>query len=251
MTDLKDRVALVTGAQQGIGRAAAIALAQAGADVAINWLDDKPAAEAVAGAVRETGRRALLVQADVGDIDAAAAMVKTTVDQLGRIDMLVNNAGVFPRVKFLEMTGRDWDHVLDINLKGTCFCAQAAARAMIAAKRPGAIVNLASRAISGSSPDGVHYCASKGGIVSLTRAMALDLAPHGIRVNAVAPGLIDTAQPRYGFSEDQLQAMAKAVPIGRMGQGEDIANLIVFLVSDKAAYMTGQIVHSNGGSYLP
>jgi NAD(P)-dependent dehydrogenase (short-subunit alcohol dehydrogenase family) len=177
--------------------------------------------------------------------------VATTVERLGRIDILVNNAGVFPRVAFLEMKESDWDYVIDVNLKGTCFCSQAAARAMIAAGRPGVIINLSSQAIRGSAARGVHYAASKGGIVSLTRAMALELAPQSIRVNAVAPGLTDTAQPRYGNTDAELHEMAKAIPAGRMGRPEEIAGLAVFLASDKAAYMTGQTVHINGGTYLP
>lgn len=149
------------------------------------------------------------------------------------------------------MTESEWDYVLDINLKGTFFCSQAAARAMVAAARPGVIINLASQAIRGSSPRGTHYAASKGGIVSLTRAMALELAPRKIRVNAVAPGLVDTAQPRYGNSEAELHEMAKTIPAGRMGQPEEIAGVAVFLASDKAAFMTGQTVHINGGTYMP
>ena len=249
--DLAGKAALVTGAQQGIGRAIAIAFAQAGADVAINYLDDAHAAESVAAEVRKAGRRAVLLQADIADISASARMVADAADQLGRLDILVNNAGVFPRVPFLEMTERDWDFVLGVNLKGTAFCAQAAARIMRQAGRPGAIISLASQAITGSSPDGVHYAASKGGIVSLTRALALELAPHRIRVNAIAPGLTDTAQPRYGHSEAELQERAKRIPLGRMGQPEDIAAVAVFLASERSAFMTGQTLHANGGTYMP
>jgi 3-oxoacyl-[acyl-carrier protein] reductase len=169
---------------------------------------------------------------------------------LGALDVLVNNAGMFPRVAFLEMRESDWDFVLDINLKGSFFCAQAAARAMVSARRPGVIINLASQAIRGAVR-GVHYSASKGGVVAMTRAMALELAPHGIRVNAVAPGLTDTAQPRYGHDEEELQMMGRAVPLGRMAQPDDIASVVVFLASDDARHVTGQTVHVNGGSYMP
>ena len=136
------KVVLVTGAQQGIGRAMAIEFAAAGADVAINWLDDERAAERVADHVRNNGRRALTVEADVGDIEQSQAMVAAAEQGLGPIDILINNAGVFPRVPFLEMAESDWDYVLDINLKGACFCVQAVARAMVAAGRPGAVINL-------------------------------------------------------------------------------------------------------------
>jgi NAD(P)-dependent dehydrogenase (short-subunit alcohol dehydrogenase family) len=250
MADLAGKAALVTGAQQGIGAAIAIALAREGADVAVNYLDGLAEAEAVAAAIRATGRRALLIQGDVADPDAPRDLVAQTVAAFGKIDILVNNAGVFPRVAFLEMKESDWDFVHSINLKATCFCAQAAALAMVAAGTRGTIISLASSAIFGASPRGVHYAASKGGIVSLTRAMATELAPFGIRVNAIAPGLTDTAQPRYGATEAELLARAATFPLGRMGRPEDIAHVAVFLASEKAAFMTGQIVHANGGIFM-
>ena len=244
------KVVLVTGAQQGIGRAMAIEFAIAGADVAINWLDDESAAGSVADHVRSYGRRALTIKADVADIAQSQAMVTTAEQGLGAIDILINNAGVFPRVPFVEMTESDWDHVLDVNLKGACFCAQAVARAMVAAGRPGAVINLTSSAAFRSSPRGVHYVASKGGVLSMTRAMALELAPYRIRVNAIAPGLTDTAQPRYGSSEAELAEAARVIPFGRMARPEEIARAAVFLASDDAGFVTGQTLHVNGGSYF-
>jgi NAD(P)-dependent dehydrogenase (short-subunit alcohol dehydrogenase family) len=244
------KIVLVTGAQQGIGRAMALEFAAAGADVAVNWLDDEPAAQRVAEGARATGRRALLVQADVARIDAVKAMVAAVEQGLGPVDILVNNAGTFPRVAFLEMEERDWDTVLEINLKGSCFCAQAVARAMVASGRRGSIINLTSGAAFRGSPRGVHYCASKGGILSMTRQMALELAPHRIRVNAIAPGLTDTAQPRYGSSEEEIAAAGRAIPLGRMAEPEEIARAAVFLASDDAGFITGQCMHVNGGGYL-
>jgi NAD(P)-dependent dehydrogenase (short-subunit alcohol dehydrogenase family) len=247
---LVGKTALVTGAQQGIGRGIALAFAEAGADIAINWLDDEAAAREVATSVTGHNRRALTIQADMARLDEVREMVDAVVAEFGGIDILVNNAGVFPRVDFLTMTEADWDFVHDVNLKGAVFCAQAAAQAMVAAGKSGAIVNITSGAAFRGSPRGVHYVASKGGIVSMTRQMALELAPHRIRVNAVAPGLTDTAQPRYGSSEAEIAEMAAANPLGRIAQPEDIAQAALYLASDAASFVTGHTLHVNGGSYL-
>ena len=248
--DLSDKIVLVTGAQQGIGRAMAVEFAAAGADVAVNWLDDSSAADEIAATIRADGRRVLTVQADLGRIAEARAMVAKVERDLGPIDVLVNNAGVFPRVPFLEMTEKDWDYVLDVNLKGAFFCAQAVAKGMVTAGRAGSVINLTSGAAYRGSPRGTHYCASKGGVLSLTRQMALELAPHRIRVNAIAPGLTDTAQPRYGMSEEELAAAGRTIPLGRVAQPEEIARAAVFLASDDAGFITGHTLHVNGGGYL-
>jgi 3-oxoacyl-[acyl-carrier protein] reductase len=246
---LSGKVALVTGAQQGIGRAIAVALARDGADVGVNYLDDSSAAGRVADEIRGLGRRAITVQADVSQAAGVGAMVRAVVDALGPPEVLVNNAGVFPRASFLDLEEREWDQVLDINLKGSFLCAQAVARALVAAKRPGAIVNISSSAVRGD-PRGVHYSASKAGIVGLTRAMALALAPHDIRVNAIAPGLTDTAQPRYGNTEEQIALRAREIPLGRIAQPEEIARVAVFLTTAEAGWITGELIHVNGGFYM-
>ncbi len=250
---LVGKVALVTGAQQGIGAAIAVALAGEGADVALNWLDDRTAAETVAAEVRATGRRAHLIRADVARLSGVEAMVAEAVRQLGAPDVLVNNAGVYPRVPLLEMRESDWDLVLDINLKAGCFATIAVARALIAAGRQGgSVINLSSSAIRGAVR-GVHYSASKGGVVSMTRALALELAPYNIRVNAIAPGLTDTAQPRYGNSDSELAEMARTmIPLGgRLLTPQQIARTAVYLASDDSSATTGQVLHVNGGSYMP
>jgi NAD(P)-dependent dehydrogenase (short-subunit alcohol dehydrogenase family) len=249
---LEGKVALVTGAQQGIGAAIALALAGEGADVAVTWLDDRKAADSVAQGVRDAGRRALLIKADVSRLSEVDSMVAETVRQLGAPDILVNNAGVYPRVPLLQMRESDWDHVLDINLKAGCFATIAMAKALIAARKGGAVVNLASSAVRGAVR-GVHYSASKGGVVSMTRALALELAPHDIRVNAIAPGLTDTAQPRFGNTDSELVEMARTtIPLGgRLLKPDQIARTAVFLASDEASAVTGQVLHVNGGSYMP
>jgi len=243
-------VALVTGGQQGIGRAIALALAREGADVALNYLDDPAAAGRVAEEIRATGRRCALVQGDVSRAAEVATLVEAAERGVGPVDTLINNAGIFPRSAFLDLTEEEWDRVHGVNLKGSFLAAQAVARRMVARGAPGAIVNLASAAAYRSSPRGTHYVASKAGVVGLTRAMALELAAHGIRVNAIAPGLTDTAQPRYGSSEAEIQTTARQVPLGRMAEPEDVAAVAVFLASADARHVTGQVIHVNGGAYL-
>jgi len=246
---LSGKVALVTGAQQGIGHAIAVALARDGADVGVNFLDDAERAERVADEIRSLGRRALAVQADVAQAASVEAMVAAVVDALGPPDVLVNNAGIFPRASFLELQEREWDHVLGVNLKGSFLCAQAVARALVAGERPGAIVNISSSAVRGDAR-GVHYSASKAGVVGLTRAMALALAPHRIRVNAIAPGLTDNQQARCGKTDDQLAVRAREIPLGRMAQPEEIARVAVFLATSEACWITGELIHVNGGFYM-
>ncbi len=249
MTVLAGRVALVTGAQQGIGAAMALAAAEAGAAVVVNYLDDEEAARAVAASAQAAGAQAVAVQADVTDPGAVERLM-AAADGLGGVDILVNNAAVFPRTAFLDMTEADWDGVLSVNLKGSFLCSSAAARRMAAARREGAIINIASGAAFRSSPRGAHYVASKAGLVGLTRAIALELAPCGIRVNAIAPGLADTAQPRYGMTEEEIAEAADLIPLKGLTLPEDVAQLAVFLASSAARRITGQTIHINGGNYL-
>jgi NAD(P)-dependent dehydrogenase (short-subunit alcohol dehydrogenase family) len=246
---LADKVALVTGAQQGIGQAIALAMGREGAHVIVNYLDDQAAAKAIVAQIERGGARAVAVSGSV----ARAADIRQMVEAgraLGGISVLVNNAGIFPRVSFFDMTEADWDEVLNVNLKGAFLCTQMVARQMVAEGRSGAVINLTSGAAFRSSPRGVHYVSSKAGLVGLTRATALELAPHRIRVNAIAPGLTDTAQPRYGMSEAEVQEAAEHIPLGRIAVPNDIAEVAVFLASDAAGHMTGQTLHVNGGQYL-
>ena len=249
---LESMTIAVTGAQQGIGAAIARGVAREGANVVVNYLDDECSAQAVAADIAATGTKAILVPGSVTDRDAIRRLVEAGLELGGsrRLDGFVNNAGIFPRVPFLDLTDADWDAVHEVNLKGAFRCTQAAAKAMIGAGDGGSIVNLASVAAFRCSPNGAHYVASKAGVIGLTRAAALELAPHRIRVNAIAPGLTDTAQPRYGMSEEELAAAGARIPLGRIATADDIAALAVFLLSRESAHITGQTLHVNGGEFF-
>ena len=246
----EDKIVLVTGAQRGIGRAVALRFAHEGADVALNFLDDQSAAEADAAQIAALGRRCCVIQGDISKPEEVRRLVATAERDLGPIDVLVNNAGSFPRAPFLDLTEETWDAVLDTNLKGTFVCAQEVTRRMVAAQRPGVIINLASGAPYRGSLRATAYMASKLGIVGLTRGMARELAPYGIRVNAIAPGVTNTAMPRLGNTEEGLAALAQRMPTGRIAEPEDIADVIVFLATNDARHIIGQLIHVNGGDYL-
>jgi NAD(P)-dependent dehydrogenase (short-subunit alcohol dehydrogenase family) len=246
---LSGKRALVTGAQQGIGRASAVALAKAGAAVAVNWFDDEGAAFDVKRQIESDGGACTLVRADLAAPGGVVSMFECLPAGFGDIDILVNNAGIFPRVAFLDLDEPTWDRTHAINLKAATFCAQHVARSLVARGAAGSIINMASMSVRGS-PRGTHYSATKGGMLSMTRAAALELAPYGIRVNAIAPGVVDTAQPRAGFGEDEIEAMGRSLPIGRIGRTDEIADIVVFLASDASSFIVGEIIHANGGAYM-
>ena len=239
---------IVTGAAQGIGRAVALRSAAGGARVAV-WDIHRDGGEETARLCREAGIESGFWHVDVGDeaqVKAAAADVKR---RWGTPYGLVNNAGIYPRASALEMDLALWEQVLRVNLGGTFLCARTVAKSMLEAGR-GAIVNMASgRALAGAAR-GAHYASSKAGIVALTKSLALEWAPYGIRVNCVIPGITDTAQPRGEMSDEQLCRVGSSIPLGRIGQPEDIAAVVAFLLGGDASYMTGQSVAVNGGAIM-
>ena len=244
---LAGRVALVTGAQQGIGRAVAEALGSEGASVVVQYLDDHETAAEIAASIVSNGSEALIVQGDVG-VRADCAEAFAIGQKLGGIDLLVNNAGIFPRRDFLNMTEEDWNQVQNVNVLGGVRCLQIMANELVKAERIGTAVNLSSVAFFRNSARGVHYAASKGAIIGFTRSVSAELAPYGIRVNAIAPGIVDTAQPRDGMTETQIAQASKLVPLGAMGKPEEIADVAVFLSSHASRHMTGQTIQVNGGT---
>lgn len=243
---LTDRVAIVTGAQQGIGEAIALAFAREGGHVVINYLDDKGRADEIVREIEASGREACAVRCNVG-VEKDVLKLVDAAKEMGGPDVLVNNAGIFPRVKFLEMTEEQWDNVLNVNLKGAFLCTREATKAMARHKRGGAVVNISSIVANIGSGVGAHYTASKAGLIGLTRSNALALGSLGIRVNAIAPGIVDTAQPREAMSEDEMYKFGETLPLGRVIQPKEVADTAVFLASNEAIQITGQVIHVNGG----
>ena len=245
---LEGRAAIVTGAAHGIGAACAARLAQDGAAVAL-WDVDEAAGEALAATLVAQGRRAVFARCDVSKLDQVQAALAATLQAFGRVDALVNNAGIFKAADFLDITEADWDAVIAVNLKGAFLVGQAVAREMVKAGGGGAIVNMSS--VNGvlAIPNIASYNASKGGINQLTRAMALALADKGIRDNAVAPGTIATelaARAVLGSDEARARILGRT-PLKRLGEPDEIADVVAFLLSSAASYLTGEIVYVDGG----
>jgi NAD(P)-dependent dehydrogenase (short-subunit alcohol dehydrogenase family) len=246
LLDLTGRIALVTGSGSGLGRGIAARLAEAGAAVAVHYRRSRAGADEVAGRIREAGGRAVAIEADLAEPEGATRLVASTLEALGRLDILVNNAGVYPLAGMLEMTAAEWDEVLAANLRAAFTCTQAAGREMARQGTGGAIVNVTSIEAERPLPGHGHYAAAKAGVAAFTRAAARELAPHGIRVNAVAPGLIG----REGIEEQWPEGVARwrtAAPLGRLGAPEDVADACLFLVSAGARWITGATLTVDGG----
>src|SRR5690606_17832131 len=245
---LEGKKALVTGASRGIGRAIAIALAEAGADVAINYSGSEQAAAETAEAVRELGRKAIIIKANVGLAAEFEDMVKQVVEQLGAIDILVNNAGITRDNLIMRMKEEEFDQVIETNLKGVFNGIKAVTRPMMK-QRSGKIINISSVVGVLGNPGQANYVAAKAGVIGLTKASARELAARNITVNCVAPGFIQTDMTDK-LPDDMKQSLAGQIPLAKLGEAADIANAVRFLASDAASYMTGQTIHVDGGMYM-
>jgi len=247
--DLKDKVAIITGARRGMGKSHALTFAEAGAKVVVSDIS-QPDCDKVVKEIEKNGGEAIAVKCDVSKKEEVDKMVSAAVDKWGKVDILVNNAGICQFKPFLELTEEEWDKTIDINLKGYFLCAQACAKEMVKQKS-GVIVNIASVA-SGQVGVGfatlAHYSASKGGIIAFTETLAQELAPYNIRVNAVAPGMIETPMIDPLTSDPkQKEAVLNRIPLKRAGESQEVSNLVLFLASDKSSYMTGSTVVVDGG----
>lgn len=242
---LSGKIALVTGGGRGIGKAVALTLAGYGADVAVNYSGSREKAEETAQQIRSLGRRAALIRADISSQEECAGMFREAEDQLGKISILVNNAGITRDNLAIRMSEEEFTQVLDTNLKGTFFCMQLAAKSMLR-QRSGRIVSISSISGVRGNAGQINYCGAKAGIVGMTKCLAKELASRNITVNAVAPGYIDTDMTAV-LPEKIKEAVLSQIPLGRMGRPEDVAETVAFLASDRAGYITGQTILVDGG----
>jgi 3-oxoacyl-[acyl-carrier protein] reductase len=251
LLDMTGRIALVTGGSSGIGAATAVVLADLGAKVAIGYHNNEKGALAVCDSIVAAGGTALTVKADVRKVAGTTALFDRVTNELGPIDILINNAGsLVKRIAIAEMSEAIWDDIMDLNLKSVAFMTQAVMPGMIARKK-GAIVNVVSIAgRNGGGPGAGPYSSSKGGLITLTKSMAKELAPHGIRVNAVSPGVIDTPFHEVFSTPEMIANIVKTIPLGRTGTSMECATVIAFLASDAAAYVVGETVEVNGGQLM-
>jgi 3-oxoacyl-[acyl-carrier protein] reductase len=245
---LNGKVAIVTGASRGIGRAIAISLAQAGCDVVVNYAGNEAKAKEVVEEIAALGRKSLLIKANVADGEEVTKMVEETLQQWGKIDILVNNAGITKDNLLMRMKEAEWDDVISTNLKGVYHCMKAVTRPMMK-QRSGRIINISSIVGAVGNAGQANYVAAKAGVVGLTKTIAKELASRNITVNAVAPGFIETDMTAK-LGEDVQKGLLEQIPLQRLGQAEDIAHMVTFLATDQASYITGQTIHVDGGMYM-
>ncbi|AIY11081.1 3-oxoacyl-[acyl-carrier-protein] reductase [Paenibacillus polymyxa] len=245
---LSGKIALVTGASRGIGRSIALALAEAGANVAVNYAGSEAAATEVAELIRAKGVEAITVQANVGRAEEADQLIKDVVGAWGKIDILVNNAGITRDNLIMRMKEEEFDQVIETNLKGVFNCLKAATRPMMK-QRSGRIINISSVVGVLGNAGQANYVAAKAGVIGLTKSSARELASRGITVNCVAPGFIDTEMTQV-LADDLRDNMLSGIPLARLGRPEEIADVVLFLASDASSYMTGQTLHVDGGMYM-
>lgn len=245
---LKDKIAIVTGASRGIGRETALTLASYGAVVIINYNGSKEKAEEVAGEILASGGRAKVIQGNVADSESMKQMMNDVKKEFGRIDILVNNAGITKDGLLMGMKEEDFDAVIDTNLRGAFLCMKHVIRIMMK-QRYGRIINMSSVAGVMGNAGQVNYSASKAGLIGMTKSLAREVGSRGITVNAVAPGLIDTEMTKI-LSDGIKESMMETIPLKRMGQPKDIAETVAFLASDRASYITGQVISVDGGMHM-
>ena len=241
-------VAVITGAGQGIGREIAIAFSMRDTQVVIADLHGENALK-VKDEIQNAGKTASAIEVDVSSEQSVTLMIEQALKEFGTIDVLINNAGIYPSASIEQLTAESWNRVIGTNLTGTFLCSRAVVPTMLE-KKKGRVINLSSTTAFGGARNGAHYAASKAGIIGFTKALALELAPTGITVNAICPGLTDTAQPRGHMTDKELYAKKDRVPLGRIAQPRDIVGPVLFLASDKAAHITGQTVLVNGGDLM-
>ena len=245
--DLKDKTAIVTGAAQGIGKVIALGLAKCGADIAVSDINEDSLSSAVKE-IEALGRKAIAVKMDVSSLKDCEEMVKKTIDAFGKVDILINNAGITRDTVLLRMKEEQWDQVIQVNLKGTFNCTKAVIRSMFKQKS-GKIINISSVTGAMGNAGQANYSASKAAVMGFTKSIAREYAHCGITVNAVAPGFIKTAMTD-AIPEKDRDAMISIIPAKRLGLPEDVADTVCFLASDMANYITGQVIHINGGMYM-
>lgn len=241
-------VAVVTGGGQGIGRAVAIAFSNCDRRVVVADVNGSDARN-VQEEIQKGGKKALAIEVDVSSEASVRVMINRVLEEFGTIDILVNNAGIYPSTSLEKLTGQSWDRVIGTNLTGSFLCSRAVVAIMLE-KKKGRIINLSSSTAFRGAKNGAHYAASKAGIIGFTKALALELAPKGITVNAVCPGLTDTAQPRANMTEQEIYGKRDRIPLGRIAKPQDMVGPVLFLASDKAGQITGQTVFVNGGDLM-